>query len=1347
MQATEYDLFISYADADRAWVEGYLLDALQQANVRYLVETAFTPGAPRIAEFERAIEQSDLTLLVLSDAYLANDVTEFIRLLGQSYGLDKGIWPVIPMIRDETLELPPSLSALVPLKATDEDESEKAIERLCQDLQRSVPDAPSKPECPYLGMRPFSEENSDRFFGRDDDVKILVDRLRHHNFVSVIGPSGSGKSSLVFAGLIPALERSGLFGDGKWLIRKIRPGEEPLAALKTALGSDLADPTLAVTTGLATEDNARRLLLVVDQFEEVFTQAEQEAVPFQDVLLGLLEIPDCYVILTVRADFYPELMESMLWDQIQISRLEIVPLNAEGLREAITKPAEKVKVFIESVLVERLVADAAEEPGVLPLVQEVMVQLWENIERRYLPLRAYDTLVLNSTSYENIDGSNRKGLQAVIANHADSTVFKLPEKQQQIARRIFLRLIQFGEGSVHTRRQQSVEQLRSFSDDPRLFKETLNHLTDCRLLTLSSPQVRSSFTEPMMKEAMEYLAENQPLALSGSYKVANSQTNSDIYVDIAHEALISGWPALDIWINQRWEAEQIRRRLVYRAKEWERLQGKGGLLDEVELAEAGRWLSSPDADELGYDEMLLELVEVSDRAIQEAKEREEARRQRELKLIQERLEEEKKVRKAVQSRNRTLIYGIGGVVTVTLGLMIALKVASQRQVTTLALLSESQLSRNDQLEALMVGVKAVKQLKWWMPNRIHVQAVATLQQAVYETQELNRLEGHLESVNSISFSPDGKILASASDDHTIVLWNQDGSKLNTLRGHKRRVRGITFSPDGKLLASASADKTVKLWDSDGKLLETVEAHDSHVNHVSFSPNGQMFASASRDGTVKLWHFTRGKQQGTENEEQFSSSPVCCSELKVSDLCKKAHDDWVNYVSFSPDGKILATSSNDKTIKLWNVKECSLLKSLEGHEDYVTSVSFSPDGQMLASTSLDKTVRLWNVTQGKFLTSLKHNHLVKTVSFSPDGKMLASGSDKKVLLWDIEGGVSDIEHKPVAVLDGHSNDVSTVKFSPDGKLIASGSLDNTIKFWSIEANHHIIRYNRGIDGARFSPNGKIIAIPACDGKIYLSDSKEITSRAGILDSEPHGECIKSISFSPNGQRLASASDDNTIKLWDVAKHKLLETLNGHNDYVTSVSFSPNGRILASASGDQTIKLWNVENGKLLNTLTRKGKDSFDFTSVSFSPNGKLLASGSDDSNIDIWRLDDIKKSRDSKPLKTFKKHQQEIAAVSFSPDSKMLASASWDRTIKLWDVNKGVEIETFNGHRGGVTDVNFSRDGKTLASSSTDKTLKLWSVKDGFLIKTLPSHQSFFKSVQFSPDSKALLSSDKNQTVI
>lgn len=524
----QYDLFISYADADRAWVEGYLLDSLKQAAVRYHSEAAFALGTVRLLEFERAIQQSDRTLLVLSPAYLADGFNQFIDLLAQCYGFDSVTWPVIPLVL-ESVKLPPRLNALVKLNATNPDEWEEATRRLCAELKRPVPTPLPKPACPYPGMVPFSVNDSDRFFGRNQEAEELINRLYHYPFITVIGSSGSGKSSLVFAGFIPALRQSGLFGAGEWIVRTMRPGETPLIALETALGSNPTNPVLAVTTALATQPNAQRLLLVIDQFEEVFTQAKQEAVPFQQALLSLVEAPNCYVILTVRADFYPDLMESPLWQKIQFHRLEVLPLKGVGLREAIVRPAEALDVFIESTLVERLLTDAGGEPGVLPLVQEAMKLLWEKIERRFLPFRAYETLVLNTPAYENLDRwrSPRKGLQAAIANHADVAMSVLGEKQQQIARRIFLRLIHFGEGRADTRRQLSVEALRSSGEDSSLFNETLRHLVERRLLTLSGSERESSPTS-VKDKALHYLAEHSPLTLSGCKKESISKTSPSI---------------------------------------------------------------------------------------------------------------------------------------------------------------------------------------------------------------------------------------------------------------------------------------------------------------------------------------------------------------------------------------------------------------------------------------------------------------------------------------------------------------------------------------------------------------------------------------------------------------------------------------------------------------------------------------------------------------------------------------------------------------------------------------------------------------------------------------------------
>jgi formylglycine-generating enzyme required for sulfatase activity len=575
-EPSRYDLFVcyaDYADADRAWVEGYLFDALEKAEVRYLSEAAFDLGVPRLLEFERAIRQSQWTLLVCSPALLVDGFIQFTDLLALTYGLETGTWPVIPLIL-RPVELPPRLAVLIALDATDPSDHDGVIKRLCTELRRPPPPPALKLDCPYPGMAPFREADSDRFFGRDREVEELLQLLRQHSLLAVIGPSGSGKSSLVFAGLIPALRRCGLFGTGGWVIRTLRPGERPMMALAEALG-DPADPARVVAKAINSEPDARRLLLVVDQFEELFTVARTDAEAFQHALRHLAETSGAYVILIARADFYPDLMVAPLWPEIQAHRGEVVPLDRGGLRRAIVRPAEAVRVFVEETLVERLVADAAGEPGVLPLVQETLVLLWERLERRFLPLRAYEALTLpHGTS--GVSGGERTGLQVAMARHANKALNDLTSPQQAIARRIFLRLVQFGEGRADTRRQQTVAEL-DVGSDPALFQQTLDHLTARRLLTTS-----------------------------GDERTGRRS------VDLAHEALISGWPRLQQWLGERRKAEQTRRRLEARAAEWV-LRGKGsdGLLHGFALAEARRWLVSPDAEELGYTPALEDLVRES----------------------------------------------------------------------------------------------------------------------------------------------------------------------------------------------------------------------------------------------------------------------------------------------------------------------------------------------------------------------------------------------------------------------------------------------------------------------------------------------------------------------------------------------------------------------------------------------------------------------------------------------------------------------------------------------------------------------------------------------------------------
>ncbi|MDQ4097421.1 MAG: toll/interleukin-1 receptor domain-containing protein, partial [Actinomycetota bacterium] len=306
-----YDLFVSYVEEDSEWVEGYLLDALGNAGVTYIHESAFALGAPRVLEFQRAVEQSRHILLVLSSAYFASSVTEFSDVLAQTYGQESGTWPVIPL-RLEDVEVPPRLKLMVGLDAIDPEDWADVVERLCQELRRPPPAPVAAPPCPYPGMTPFTEAESDHFFGRSYEVDEVLQQLRLHPFLAVIGPSGSGKSSLVAAGVVPALRTTTFFGGTKWVTPTIRPGAAPLAALEAALGGPATDPGPAVAQLLAPIPNGR-VLLVVDQLEELFTVARSGAEEFQQALLMLTTVPSCTVMVTMRADFYPQLMATPLW--------------------------------------------------------------------------------------------------------------------------------------------------------------------------------------------------------------------------------------------------------------------------------------------------------------------------------------------------------------------------------------------------------------------------------------------------------------------------------------------------------------------------------------------------------------------------------------------------------------------------------------------------------------------------------------------------------------------------------------------------------------------------------------------------------------------------------------------------------------------------------------------------------------------------------------------------------------------------------------------------------------------------------------------------------------------------
>jgi WD40 repeat protein len=572
--------------------------------------------------------------------------------------------------------------------------------------------------------------------------------------------------------------------------------------------------------------------------------------------------------------------------------------------------------------------------------------------------------------------------------------------------------------------------------------------------------------------------------------------------------------------------------------------------------------------------------------------------------------------------------------------------------------------------------------------------------------------GHRKEVTSVSFSPDGGKVASGSYDRTVKVWDAaTGELLANCRGHKGTVTSVSFSPDGRKVASGSWDHTVKLWDaSSGQLLADCAGHEDRVYSVSFSPDGRKVTSGSDDKTVKVWDASTGEL--------------------LADCA--GHTGEVTSVSFSPDGRKVASGSYDRTVKVWDASSGELLANCRGHEDSVVSVSFSPNGRKVASGSNDQMVKVWDASSGVLLVDCAgHTKQVRPVSFSPDGRMLASGSwDHTVKVWDASSG------KLLADCAGHTTDVTSVSFSPDGRMVASGSYDSTVKVWDASSGRLLADCDTNpAESVCFSPEGHKVASASCDDrtvKVWDASSGEL-----LASCRGHKRTVTSVSFSLNGRKVVSGSKDQTVKVWDASSGELLADCAGHEDDVTSVSFSPDGRKVASGSEDHTVKVWDASSGELLADCAGHKEQ---VTSVSFSPDGRKVASGSEDHTVKVWDA-----SR-GKLLANCAGHRSRVSSVSFSPDGRKVASGNRDHTVKVWDASSGELLANCRGHKKDVTSVSFSPDARKVASGSIDNTAKVWDASSGKLLADCAGHKEQVTSVSFSPDGRKVASGSWDHTV-
>ncbi len=1172
-------------------------------------------------------------------------------------------------------------------------------------------DAPGLGLCPYKGLNYFDESDADLFVGREALTTKLTERVlaltasrmpQEKRFLAIVGASGSGKSSLVRAGLVPALRWNKKSAD--WQINILTPTAHPLDSLAGSLTSDsismIATSSLIddlsrdarslqifVKRQLAVE-NQTRTLLVIDQFEETFAlcRSEEERAAFIESLLAAASEVDgpVIVVVTLRADFYTHCANYIqLREALAGSQEYIGAMNDEELCRAIEEPARRGRWEFEPGLVELLLHDVGHEPGALPLLSHALFETWQRRRGRTMTLSGY---------------TSSGGVRGAIAETAEMVFMdQFTSEQRSIARRIFLRLTELSDeaSAADTRRRATFAELILKPEEATTTHTVLKTLADARLIITSEDSA-----------------------------------------EVAHEALIREWPTLRGWLEDNREGLRLHRQLTEAAHEWLGIDRSSDILYRgARLAQAREW-AEIHIDEMNTleHEFLAASIEASEREIAER----EAQRQREMEAIQtlaeaqrQRAEAEKQraesetkraeeqIRTAGQLRKRA-IYLAGAFTAALIMALAALFLSAQARQSAITAQAQQRIATSRELAAASISNLDVD------PERSILLALEALdihhtieaEDALHRAIQTSRVQmvfraNDLDALVSVAFSPDGNLVSAASSSETVTVFDAaTGDVLFSVDGHF-----AAFHPDGKRIASVVADGTVKMWNTvTGEEIRLPRQIDAAIS-VAFSPDGTRLATVTSGDLPKIWDANTG--------EELVAFP--------------GHTDFVSFAFFSPEcgskagtavsqcGARLLTTSDDGTARVWDTTTGEQLLLLLGHQGLSWPAAFSSDGKRIATISTSEAY-IWDAVTGERLVTLTgHTNEIYDVKFSQDGARLATGGlDRKVKVWDATSG------RELLTLSGHTAAVIDLAFSPGGEQLITGSADGTARIWDLTPSHEFLTISaNGSNGQiAFNMDGTRLATTDETGALQIWDTHSATKLVTLPDSDSE---IRDLTFDPGGTRIFAAMADRKVKIWDTATGAELAVLSDHTSSLNAIAITKDGKHLATASDDYKVKIWDVSSDAINDTPLMTLDHSIPVFSVAFNSDGTRLVAGIQDGSARVWD------TRSGEEIQVLRGHEDFITAIVFSPDETRMATSSWDGTARVWEVSTGRELFSLHGHTGEVTSIAYSPDGAKIATASQDGTAKLWEASSGEELLTFFGDGSPLNDIAFSSDGARLAS--------